>query len=420
MPAIKAPKKKTSAVTDTSEVISKKKSHKRKVLTDEKNLPSQQLIEEKLKTARIGLLCKEPFFGSMATSLKLIRDDERVDTAATDGRSFYYNLAFISSLTLKQTEFLFGHEVLHNVFEHHIRKETRKHMLWNIACDYAVNEILITSHIGDRIDNLLYDEKYKGMCAEEIFEDLFKNASKLDIDALCDKLLDEHLEDLEAGGNALSESDKQEIRNQIKESLLNAAQASSGNLPAGVDRYFKNLTEPKMNWKELLRQDIQSIIKTDYSFYRPAKKGRSEGFVLPGMIKENALDICIAIDTSGSIRDEDVEVFFSEIQGIMNQYTDYTIRIWCFDTDVHNDKTFRSDEGESITEYKVKGGGGTLFECNFDYMVSNDITPKIFIMFTDMYPNSGWGDPTYCENVIFVGYKSGNKIAPYGTTITMD
>jgi predicted metal-dependent peptidase len=404
----------------STEVKPKKKAHKRKVKIEEKNLPSQHLVEEKLKTARINLLCKEPFFGSMATSLQLVRDDEMVDTAATDGRHFYYNLAFISSLTVKQTEFLFGHEVLHNVFEHHIRKERRKHLLWNIACDYAVNDILLTSRIGDNIDNLLYDEMYKGKCAEEIYEDLIKNASNLDIDSLCDKLLDEHLEDLEANGKNLSEEEKQEIRNQIKESLMNAAQASSGELPAGVDRYFKNLTEPKMNWKELLRQDIQSSIKTDYSFYRPSKKGRSEGFVLPGMIKENALDICIAIDTSGSIRDEDVTIFFSEIKGIMSQYTDYAIRIWCFDTEVHNEKVFRSDEGEDITDYKVKGGGGTLFECNFEYMKLNDISPKIFIMFTDMCPCSGWGDAHYCDNVIFVGYKSGGRVAPFGTTITMD
>jgi predicted metal-dependent peptidase len=374
--AVKKVKEVVENVVD--EVKPKKKSHKRKVSLDPKNLPSQQLIEEKLKTARIGLLMREPFFGSMATSLTLVRDDEQFDTAATDGRHFYYNLAFISSLTLKQTEFLFGHEVLHNVFEHHLRKEKRHHTLWNIACDYAVNDILITSKIGDKIDNLLYDEKYKGKCAEEIYEDLEKNATKIDIEGLCDKLVDEHTA-TGKDGKSYTEDEKQAIRNEIKEALMNAAQAASGNLPAGVDRHFKNLTEPKMNWKELLRQDIQSVIKNDYSFYRPAKKGRSEGFVLPGMIKENALEVCIAIDTSGSISAEDLNAFFSEIQGIMSQYSEYTIRIWCFDTDVHNDKTYRSDEGEDITKYKAKGGGGTLFECNFEYMKKEDIQPKICI-----------------------------------------
>ena len=433
MPTIKSPvMKKTKIVevkTDSSTVYvpiqdnlpeKTKKRKSRNANVDISKLPSQQAIEEKLKTARIGLLMREPFFGSMATRLPLVRDDVMVDTAATDGRYFYYNLQFISGLTIKQTEFLFGHEVLHNVFEHHFRKENRNHTLWNIACDYAVNEILIESRIGDVIDNLLYDEKYKGKCAEEIYDDLYKNADKIDIGALTDKLLDDHLSDMEDRGKSLSEQEKEKIRNEIKESLLDSVQAAAGKLPAGVERLVNNLTHPKMNWKEILRQDIQANIRTDYSFSRPSKKGQSEGIVLPGMVKEQALDICVAIDCSGSIRQEDLSIFLSEIKGIMSQYDDYVIRIWCFDTEVYNEKVYRSDEGDDISEYKAKGGGGTLFEANFEYMKNNEITPKIFIMFTDMYPNSGWGDPHYCDNVIFVGYKSGGKQAPFGTTITMD
>ena len=398
----------------------KKRKHKRKVEIDPKNLPSQQQIEEKLTTARIGLLIRQPFFGSMATCLQLVRDDDHIDTAATDGRKFYYNLAFIHSLTVKQTEFLFGHEVLHNVFEHLLRKDNRNIRLWNIACDYVVNQILVESNIGDKIDNLLLDDKYKGMYAEEVYDLLFKNMDKMDVDALSDKLLDEHMDTLEDQGKGLSETEKTQIRNEIRESLLNSVQAAAGNLPAGVDRFVKEFTQPKLNWKELLRQDIQSVIKTDYSFYRPSKKGQNDGFVLPGMIKENALDVCVAIDTSGSISEEDLNIFLSEVSGIMSQYSDYVIRIWCFDTEVHNDVIYRSDEGADITDYKAKGGGGTLFEANYAYMKENEIQPKIFIMFTDMCPNSGWGDPHYCDNVIFVGYKSGGKIAPFGTTITMN
>jgi predicted metal-dependent peptidase len=395
------------------------KKRKRKVEVDPSTLPSQAQIEEKLKTARIGLLIREPFFGSMATNLELVRDDN-FNTAATDGMYFYYNLAFIHSLTLKQTEFLFGHEVLHNVFEHLLRKEERNMKLWNIACDYVVNDILVQSKIGDQIEDLLLDKKYHGWYAEAVYDDLMKNVETLDLEDLLDRLCDEHMDGMEENGRGLSEAQKNEMRNKIRENLLNSIQTAAGKLPAGVDRYVNNLTQPKMNWKELLRQDIQAVIKTDYSFYRPAKKGRSEGIVLPGSIKENALDICIAIDTSGSISDDDLKVFLSEIQGIMSQYTDYTIRVWCFDTEVHNEQIYRSDEGGDISTYAAKGGGGTLFEANWEYMKKISLQPKIFIMFTDMCPNSGWGDAHYCDNVIFVGYKSGNRQAPFGTTITID
>ena len=229
---------------------------------------TQEQIEDKLITARIQLVLKEPFFGSMATRLLIVRDDENIDTAATDGKYFYYNLDFINGLTDQETEFLFGHEVLHNVFEHGFRKDDRNHMLWNIACDYTVNDILLQARIGQMIETALYEPKYKNKCAEEIFEDLHKNVKTIDIDELSSRLLDDHMDQLEDRGKGLSDEEKQEIRNSIKESLLDAAQISSssgsGKLPAGVDRLINDLTHPKMNWKELLRQDITSVIRSDY------------------------------------------------------------------------------------------------------------------------------------------------------------
>jgi hypothetical protein len=412
----------------------KSKTKEKKEKDPNRVLPDQKLIEEKLTTARIALLIKQPFFGSMATRLTLVRNDQ-METAATDGRNFFYNLEFIADLSVRETEFLFGHEVLHNVFEHHIRKEypdsvdlakedgtiskkCRHHLLWNIACDYAVNEILVDSKIGDRIEDTLYEEKYKGKCAEEIYEDLKQNSKSLDINALADMLLDEHFSDLEGQGKGLSEEEKQSIRNEIRESLLSSAQ-TAGSVPMGVDRLIKTLTAPTLSWRELLRMDIQSIIKHDYTFYNPSKKGMQYGVVLPGMKRDEALDVCIAIDTSGSIDEKTLNVFFSEIMGIMEQYDDYQIRVWSFDAEVHNEQIFRSDEGTDITSYKPVGGGGTLFEVNWEYMKKNDIMPKVFIMFTDMYPNSGWGDPDYCDHVIFVGYRSNDRKAPFGTTITM-
>lgn len=427
-----------NAIKKTKSSVSVPKTKKKrtpKIAIDPKDLPSQQTIEEKLITARIGLLCKQPFFGSMATRLTIIRDDE-MKTAATDGRNFFYNLEFIAGLSVKETEFLFGHEVLHNAFEHHIRKEfpdsieainedstiskkSRHHMLWNIACDYAVNEILIDASIGERIEDTLYDEKYKGKCAEEIYEDLLKNADSIDIDELADMLLDEHLSDLEKKGKKYTESEKQTIRNEIRENLLSSAQ-NAGSLPKGLDRLVKHITAPQLSWKDELRMDIQSTVKFDYTFYTPSKKGMQYGVVLPGMKRDEALDICVAIDTSGSIDEKTLNVFFSEIQGIMDQYDDYQIRVWSFDAEVHKEEIFRSDEGGDITTYVPAGGGGTLFEANWDYMKKHDIMPKVLVIFTDMYPNAGWGDEDYCDNVIFVGYRSNGRVAPFGKTITID
>ena len=144
-----------------------------------------QKIIDKLVTARIALLLKHPFFGNLATRLKLVNADDWCPTAGTDGRHFFYNTKFIDSLTPKEAEFLFGHEVLHNVFEHMlVRIGDRDPQLWNIAADYAVNQILKDSNIGEmpkgkKGENKGFqDDKYKDWPAERIYDDLFKKAKK--------------------------------------------------------------------------------------------------------------------------------------------------------------------------------------------------------------------------------------------------
>jgi predicted metal-dependent peptidase len=131
---------------------------------------------------------------------------------------------------------------------------------------------------------------------------------------------------------------------------------------------------------------------------------------------EDTIDICVAIDMSGSIGDEQAKIFLSEVQGIMDQYQDFNIKVWCFDTQVYNEADFDASSND-LTSYEVVGGGGTDFMCNWNYMKENDIVPKKFIMFTDGYTWDGWGDPDYCDT-IFVIHSHHNKEtqAPFGVT----
>ena len=151
--------------------------------------------KEKLITARIGLLLKAPFFGNLATRMKLINADEWCATAATDGRSFYYNSEFVNRMPLKQVEFLVGHEVLHAVYDHMGRIGDRDRQVSNIAADFCVNADLIDQRIGEKITvvGMLYDPKYKGMSMEEVYDDLMKNANKIDINKLAQQLMVDHV-----------------------------------------------------------------------------------------------------------------------------------------------------------------------------------------------------------------------------------
>ena len=384
------------------------------------------LIREKLITARVGLLLRASFFGNLATRLKLVNADEWCGTAATDGRNFYYNSRFIDMLRPKEVEFLFGHEVLHVVYDHMGRRGNRDPQLWNIADDYCVNADLVKHRVGEKITTVgcLYDPKYDGMCAEEVYDILYQNAEKISLDSLVDQLLDDHLDgegdDGEGDGSGkgprkLSQAEKDALRDEIKEAVLSAAAATekAGSIPAGIRRMIQDLTEPKMNWRELLRMQLESTIKSDYSWMRTSRKGWDMDAVMPGMKFDPMIDIAISIDASGSISKEMLKDFLGEVQGIMESFPSYRIHVVTFDTKIYNPQQYNSDNLETIADYEIKGGGGTDFDCVFDYFKREDIEPKRHIMFTDGYPCDSWGDEHYCDTV-FIIHGNDTIVPPWG------
>ena len=158
-------------------------------------------------------------------------------------------------------------------------------------------------------------------------------------------------------------------------------------------------------------------MKNDFTFMVPNRKSQFNNVVLPAMNKEEMIDICIAMDASGSIGQSDCTTFLSEVKGIMDQFGSYRIRIWSFDTAVYAYDEFTHDDGRDITEYKIVGGGGTDFVCNWDYMKENDIEPDQFIMFTDGEPWRSWGDPDYCDTLFLIKNNYSKPEAPFGQSV---
>ena len=394
-------------------------------------------VREILVTARVGMLLRASFFGNLATRLKLINADEWCATAATDGRNFYYNTRFIKMLKPKEVEFLFAHEVLHCVYDHFGRRGDRDHQLWNIANDYCVNGDLKKHKVGEFITSVpcLYDAKYEGKSSEEVYDILYENAEKINIGDLLDKIIDEHMDgddngegddegDNEAGVQEgegkgkgrpkLSEEERAKIKDEIKEAMLSAAQTcDAGNLPAGVKRLIQNLTEPVMDWREMLRMQLESTIKSDYTWMRASRKGWHMDAVMPGMKTTDAIDIAVAIDTSGSISPAQCKDFLSEIQGIMESFDSYRIHVFTFDTETYNPQQYDSDNLEDIADYDIQGGGGTDFDAIFRYLKGAEIEPKKLVVFTDGYPFGSWGDPNYCDT-LWIIHGDRNPSPPFG------
>ena len=402
-------------------------------------------VMDRIITARIGLLLRHPFFGNMATRLRIIAADEWLGTAAVDGRNLYYNTQFFNAMNNKEIEFVVAHEILHMVFDHMGRRDDRDPMIYNISADYIVNNTLVRDRIGTipSIVKCYQDFKYEGWTSEEVYDDVYEQAEENGKEFLkqLGEMLDEHLDaDGDGGesdgnmsedinGNSTSKSqpkyskeEAKQIKDEIKENMISAAQsAGAGNVPGAVARMIKELTEPKMNWREIIRQSIQSTIRSDYTFSRPSRKGQMSGAILPSMDFEQTIDVAVCIDMSGSIGEVQGKDFLGEVKGIMEEFPDYNIKVWCFDTQVYNEDDFAANDGKDLLDYKLMGGGGTDFMANWTYMKEQDYVPKKLIMFTDGYAWDSWGDPDYCDTVFVIhSNRDKNLEGPFGTSVHYD
>jgi hypothetical protein len=154
-----------------------------------------------------------------------------------------------------------------------------------------------------------------------------------------------------------------------------------------------------MDWRELLRMQLESTIKSDYTWMRASRKGWHMDAVMPGMKLDPMIDIALMIDASGSMDDAMLKDILSETASIMESFPAYRIHVASFDTEVYNPQQYDSDNLEDITEYEIQGGGGTDFDCMFKYLKDNEIEPKRLVVFTDGYPVGSWGDENYADTV---------------------
>jgi predicted metal-dependent peptidase len=415
-------------------------------------------VVQMIVAARVAMLFRAPFFGSLATRLNLVDASKWCESVATDGKHLYYNREFIkkvastSSNQNKASEelmFIVAHLVLHCAYDHLGRRGSRIKEIWDNANDYIVNYTLVKENIGKMPPNSIYSEKFTDeMSSEEVYELLKKNSVQIKMP------LDSHLdmdgsdgEDGDGDGQGqvtvtimgdengppqITEEDLQQIRNEMKAAMISAAHASPpGSVPMGIRRLIDEFTQPIMDWRTLLEMHIQSSIKDDFTFDRPSRRSWNPygdvlaSMIMPGQKFKDTVEVAVAIDTSGSMTDEMLRDFLSEVKGIMETFDDFTLWIWTFDTRVYNPKKFTPNNLDEIFSYDPKGGGGTMFECNFAFMreplsVDPDLEidvlePKKWVCFTDGFPNSTWGDPDYCDT-LFVIHGSTTIVAPYGLT----
>ena len=363
-------------------------------------------IETKLSAARTRLILDKPFLGALVLRMPLkAADPEWCATIGTDARAFYYNPEYIDSLTVEQTQFALAHEVLHCALSHFARREHRDKGRWDIACDLAINPILIKEGMT-AVPGALYNIGYEGMMAEEIYPLVKENSEEQphdqhlygkDSDSNKDsgKLTQPGDESAETGGSGagkghakvpppdtLGEAEKEQLSVQWRQRLAGAAQQAmqAGKLTGSLRLLVDHLLQPQLPWRMLLARYMTAASRDDYSYMRPSRR---EGEAIFPSLRSSQVDIIVVLDTSGSIKAAEMKEFVSEVDAIKGQVRARIPLLAC-DTQLAADGPWVFEPWEEFTlPGNLRGGGGTRFTPAFDWTEREGQYPDLLVYFTD-------------------------------------
>src|SRR3990167_2018250 len=319
--------------------------------------------------ARVQLLLHRPFWGHLAMYLEPVESPTLArGTMGNDGVKLYYDPKTVDSWSDQELLAVIAHECGHPAFGHFWRREHRDPLLFNIAGDYAINPLLELE--GFTLPKgCLLDHQFDNMASETIYAKLMQQAKKnavcshcsggsgqgIPINAPCSKcggngtLDDPKIWEQATANNgqqakgkdaqgqdASGQSDQSQGPTPVpngpqiwRQRVTEAAVAAKlqGKLPGHLASLVDDLLNPKLNWKELLREYIQAGVKNDYRMFPSSKKYLWFPIYLPALAGE-FLEIAVAIDTSGSISDKMLAQFASEVTSIAQQFESWKIHLF--------------------------------------------------------------------------------------------
>jgi len=395
---------------------------------------SARSVETKLAAARTRLILDKPFLGALVLRLPMQPADAQwCPSTATDAKAFYYNPEYIRSLSLEQTQFMLAHEALHCALSHFARRQHRLRHRWDLACDHAVNPLLVAEGLTPP-PNALVEPTYKGLTAEEIYpliedddssETLDKHAYDRDhrsrgSNSLNEKNLDrqqqqpseaeqseaqrgeqgrERNAQPEEGGAAgepepLTPDEQETLSIQWQQRLAGAAQQAlqAGKLGGEMARLVDHLLQPRLPWRMLLARYMTAAARDDYSYMRPSR--REGNFILP-RLRSHQLHVAIAVDTSGSIADSELEEFFAEVNLLKGQMRARLILLPC-DHRIAEGAPWTFEPWEEFKRPEtVTGGGGTRFVPVFEWLDRHQPQTDLLVYFTDAEGEFPAREPAY-------------------------
>jgi predicted metal-dependent peptidase len=401
-----------------------------------------QVIEAKLTKARTQLILDKPFLGNLVLRLPLKAAGSWCRTSATDAKSFYYNPSFINQLDNHQVKFVLIHEALHCALTHFSRRGNRLKHKWDLACDFAINPLLVKEGFHPPLDLPIF-HKYQGMIAEEIYP-------MID-DSIDTKPMDQHLyddnpkDDVSESDGGLHEDDLpnnstknnhqhntnysgladkpspltpdeiQQLSSKWQKNLASSAQFAqqAGKLDGEFVKLIDFFLQPQFSWQSLLSQYMFSFAGDDFSYARPSR--RSGNAILPSL-RSSQIDITIAIDTSGSISKDEIDEFVTEVNTIKSNIRASITLIAC-DEKVSKELIWRFEAWDELTFPASLGGGkGTNFNPVFDYVSAQDTASSVLIYFTDAKGKF----PEFEPNYPVMWLVKGRENVPWGYRIQLN
>ena len=384
-----------------------------RVVSEERSFTKEQLdlIEKRLVKARTQLMLDKPFLGNLVLRLPLKAAGSWCKTSATDAKSFYYNPEFIERLDTHQIKFVLIHEALHCALTHFARRGNRKKHTWDLACDFAINPLLIKEGFHPPLDVPIF-RQYEGMIAEEIYPMIDDNLDQEPMDQhLYDDQNNEDSKDSDGGmrEDNLTQQDKnqsgesknnqstsslaqrpqslnpdeiEKLATQWQKNLASSAQLAqeAGKLDGEFAKLIDFFLQPRVSWQSLLSTFMSRLARDDFSYSRPSR--RPGNAILP-TLRSHQIDIAVAIDTSGSISQQEIDEFVSEINAIKSTIRSSITLIAC-DDKIFPSSPWRYESWEEINFPASLGGGkGTNFRPVFELLNSLDNPCDVLIYFTD-------------------------------------
>lgn len=380
---------------------------------------------ERIAKGKYFLFRKAPFFSYILDNLTLVENEHCQTMGVTQKMELFYNPKFVELLTNNELVGVLVHEVLHIAYVHHLRVKSRERTLWNIATDIVINNCVLAQNFELPKHGLIPTnnsitlgtitiENIDQKSAEQIYDEILKQ--NLSADEHQSSVLDDHSgwgdgqssgngeekqdEGAAASGQGMEQSEGRQIMDEqkVKEIVEQAAAYArkQGTMPAGMDRIIGNLRKSKVPWRALLRKHVSSFIRSNWTWRRPNRKYIWSDMYMPSLDGEK-LNVIVHLDTSGSITQQELGDFVSEILSIARSFNEVEFRVLSGDTKVTTDVLINSFNVNKIKSLKVIGGGGTDHRPLFEY-VKKYKAYSMLIAFTDGY--TSWPNKTTIPTIV--------------------